>query len=196
LAFLGGKHPLFVVDKFIKPNYGVWFYALAAIILVLLLYFSRSSPFLMLSAAVGNAIFFIMYGFREQAEKQEEKLKGNANQFSDFSKLMYLEVLDASFSFDGVMGAFAFTTSVPLILIGNGLGALIVRNLTIKSIDKVAKYRFLKNGAMTSIGLLGVFIIFKSFGFEVPEALPTLITLFLVGIAFWQSNKLLKNNVS
>ncbi len=194
--FLEEKHPLFVVDKFIKPNYGVWFYAFAAIILVVLLYLSRSSPFLMLSAAVGNAVFFIMYGFREQAEKQEVKLKGNVNHFSDFSKLMYIDVLDASFSFDGVMGAFAFTTSVPLILIGNGIGALIVRQLTIKSIDKVAKYKFLKNGAMTSIGLLGIFIIFKSFGFEIPEVLPTLITFFLVGVAFWQSNKLLKNNAN
>jgi len=194
--FLEEKHPLFVVDKFIKPNYGVWFYGFAAIILVVLLYLARSSPFLMLSAAVGNAVFFIMYGFREQAEKQETKLKGNVNQFSDLSKLLYLEVLDASFSFDGVMGAFAFTTSVPLILIGNGIGALIVRQLTIKSIDKVAKYRFLKNGAMTSIGLLGVFIILKSFGFEIPEVLPTLITFLLVGVAFWQSKKFLDNHAN
>ncbi|MDD3735331.1 MAG: DUF475 domain-containing protein, partial [Candidatus Pacebacteria bacterium] len=75
---------------------------------------------------------------------------------------MYLEVLDAFFSFDGVMGAFAFTTSVPLILIGNDIGALIVREMTIKSVDKIAKYRYLKNGAMTSIGLLGLFIIAES----------------------------------
>lgn len=192
--FLEEKEPLFVVDKFIKPHYGVWFFACAAIILVILLYLARHSPFLMLSAAVGNAIFFIMYGFREQAEKQKEKLKGAVSQISDFSKLMYLEVLDASFSFDGVMGAFAFTTSVPLILIGNGIGALIVRDLTIKSIDKVAKYKFLKNGAMTSIGLLGIFIIAKSFGFFIPEYLPTLITILLVGIAFWESRKILKVN--
>jgi hypothetical protein len=192
--FLEEKHPLFVVDKFIKPNYGVWFFAAAAVILVALLYLARHSPFLMLSAACGNAVFFIMYGFREQAEKQKERLKGGTSQISDISKLMYLEVLDASFSFDGVMGAFAFTTSVPLILIGNGIGALIVRNLTIKSIDKVAKYRFLKNGAMTSIGILGVFIIAKSFGAVIPEYLPTLITIFLIGLAFWKSNKFLKTN--
>jgi len=192
--FLEEKTPLFVMDKFIKPNYGVWFFACAAIILVVLLYLARFSPFLMLSAAVGNAIFFIMYGFREQAAKQEERLIKGASQISDFSKLMYLEVLDASFSFDGVMGAFAFTTSVPLILIGNGIGALVVRNLTIKSIDKVAQYRFLKNGAMTSIGLLGIFIILKSFGVFIPEYLPTLITIFLVGLALWQSQKFLKQN--
>jgi len=190
--FLEEKSPLFVMDRFIKPSYGVWFFAFAAIILVVLLYLARHSPFLMLSAAVGNAIFFIMYGFREQAEKQKEKLRGGMSQISDFSKLMYLEVLDASFSFDGVMGAFAFTTSVPLILIGNGIGALVVRNFTIKSIDKVARYRFLKNGAMTSIGLLGLMIIAESFGAIIPKFIPTLITILLVGLAFRKSQKFLK----
>lgn len=192
--FLEEKHPLFVIDRFIKPQYGVWFFGFTAIILVVLLYLARNNPLLMLSAAVGNAIFFIMYGFREQAEKQEAKLIKGGSQISDISKLIYLEILDASFSFDGVMGAFAFTTAVPLILIGNGIGALVVRSLTIKSIDKVSKYRFLKNGAMTSIGLLGVFIIAKSFGVSVPEYLPTFITILLVGLAFWQSQKFLKNN--
>jgi len=192
--FLEEKDPLFVVDKFIKPHYGVWFFAFAAIILVALLYLARSYPYLMLSAAIGNAIFFIMYGFREQAAKQEERLLGKASHLSGLSKLMYLEVLDASFSFDGVMGAFAFTTSVPLILIGNGIGALIVRDLTIRGIDKVAKYKFLKNGAMTSIGILGIFIVAESFGFHIPKYLPTLITIILVGIAFWESRKILKIN--
>ncbi len=192
--FLEEKNPLFVVDKFIKPHYGVWFFACAAIILVALLYLARTSPYLMLSAACGNAIFFIMYGLREQAEKQKKRIIGAASHISDFSRLMYLEVLDASFSFDGIMGAFAFTTSVPLILIGNGIGALVVRDLTIRGIEKVAKYRFLKNGAMTSIGLLGIFIISESFGVKIPKVLPTLITILLVGIAFWESHRFLKNH--
>lgn len=189
--FLEEKAPLFVTDKFIKPDYGIWFFAWAAMILVVLLYLARGSPYLMLSAAAGNAIFFIMYGFREQAEKQTERLK-KSSQIGDVSKFMYLEVLDASFSFDGVMGAFAFTTSVPLILIGNGIGALIVRELTIKGIDRVATYKYLKNGAMTSIGILGVFIILESFGVELPKYLPTLITLLLVGVAFRESHLALK----
>ena len=104
---------------------------------------------------------------------------------------MYLEVLDTSFSLDGVIGAFAFTTSLPLILLGNGLGALVVRELTIKGIDKVTQYKFLKNGAMTSIGFLGIFMIIKSLGGHLPEYLPTLITSFLVGVAFWRSRALL-----
>lgn len=192
--FLEEKKPLFVMDKLMKPNYGIWFFACAAVMLVTLLYLASYNSMLMLSAAIGNAAFFILYGFREQAEKQSEQLIKGANSMSDLSKLLYLEVLDMSFSFDGVLGAFAFTTSIPLILIGNGIGALIVRELTIKSIDKVAQYQFLKNGAMTSIGFLGLAIVIESFGIELPEWLPTTVTLAFVGYAFWVSHKLLKRN--
>jgi len=190
--FLEKKDPYFVPDKLIKPQHGIWFFACAAILLVGLLYAARASFFLMLSAAVGNAVFFILYGFREQAAKQEEMLQDSNNNLSGFSKLMYLEVLDASFSFDGVFGAFAFTTSIPLILIGNGIGALVVRQLTIMGIEKVSQYKWLKNGAMTSIGLLGVVMIVKSFGIYIPAYLPTLFTIGFVGLTFWASHKLLK----
>lgn len=194
--FLEEKTPFFVPDKWIKPNLGIWFFACAALLLVGVLYVSRSNPLLMLSAAVGNAMFFILYGFREQAQKQEEKLLTGEKHLSDFSKLMYLEILDASFSLDGVIGAFAFTTSLPLILIGNGLGALVVRQLTIEGIDKVAQYKFIKNGALTSIGFLGVFLILESLGVKLPDFLPTLTTLALVGLAFWRSRVLLQTHVN
>jgi len=193
--FLEKKDPYFVFDKLVKPRYGVWFYGFASFILVGLLYLSRFSWKVMLAAAIGYAIFFIMQGFKEQAAKQEEALHGQSSGLSDLSKLMFLEVLDASFSFDGVMGAFAFTTSIPLIFIGNGIGALVVRQLTIKGIDKVTNYKWLKNGAMTSIGFLGFFMIAKSFGLHIPEYLPTLLTIGLVGITFFKSSQLLKKNV-
>jgi len=186
--FLEKKLPLFIADKIVKPHFGIWFFACAAFLLVGLLYAARQSGSgLMLSAAIGNAMFFILYGFREQAEKESQNLQKNAAGMGDLSKLLYLEVLDASFSFDGVLGAFAFTTSVPLILIGNGIGALIVREMTIKSVDQVAKYRYLKNGAMSSIGILGLIIIIESFGIGLPEFLPTLVTLLFIGFAFWRS---------
>ncbi len=192
--FLEKKDPYFVPDKLIKPQHGVWFFAFTAIILVTLLYLARNSWYLMLAAAIGNAVFFIMYGFREQAAKQEEMLQSQTTNLSDFSKLMYLEVLDASFSFDGVMGAFAFTTSIPLIFIGNGIGALVVRQLTIMGIEKITKYKWLKNGAMTSIGILGLFMILKSFGIHIPEYLPTITTIGFVGLTFWRSHQFLKKN--
>lgn len=193
--FLERKDPYFVPDKLINPaRHGVWFFAFAAIILVVILWLAKANFFLMLAAALGNAVFFIIYGFREQAEKQEAQLQRESNGFSDFSKLMYLEILDASFSFDGVMGAFAFTTNIVLIFIGNGIGALVVRQLTISSIEKVSQYKWLKNGAMTSIGFLGLFMILKSFNVHIPEWLPTLITVGVVGLTFWKSHQFLKKN--
>jgi hypothetical protein len=60
-------------------------------------------------------------------------------------------VIDATFSIDGVIGAFAFTMSVPLIIIGSGLGAFVVREMTIRNVDTIKKYLYIKNGAMYSI---------------------------------------------
>lgn len=194
--FLEKKDVYFVPDKLIKPRHGIWFFALSAILLVVILYITRHQPLAMIAAATGNAVFFILYGFREQAEKEEQAMESRAR--SDISKLMYLEVLDLSFSIDGIFGAFAFTTNILLILIGNGIGALVVREFTIKGIDRVARYKWLKNGAMTSIGFLGLFMILESFGVSIPEWFPTIITCGLVGITFWASHRHLKqeNTVS
>ena len=190
--FLEKKDPFFVPDKFMKPSYGIWFFACAALLLVGVLFLARDQPLAMLAAAIGNAVFFILYGFRETAEKEEHEMEKPGH--SDLSKLLYLEVLDMSFSIDGVIGAFAFTTNVLLIFIGNGIGALVVRHLTLQGIDIVGRYRWLKNGAMTSIGFLGLFMILKSFGIHIPEWLPTLITFGIVGLAFWSSHRFWKQN--
>lgn len=190
--FLEKKEPYFVPDKLIKEHHGVWFFAIAALLLVGLLVIEQGRPLAMIAAATGNAVFFILYGFRQLAEKEEEKMLADNTVKSDISKLMFLEVLDLSFSIDGVFGAFAFTTNVLLILIGNGIGAIVVRELTIKGIDTVAKYRWLKNGAMTSIGFLGAFMILESVGVHIPEWIPSITTFALVGIAFWESHVHLK----
>jgi len=76
-------------------------------------------PMMALGAVIGSTAFFITHGFKQNAEENEQKLMGS--NMSDVSKIMYLEVIDATFSIDGVIGAFAFTMSVPLILIGNGI---------------------------------------------------------------------------
>src|SRR5689334_15049281 len=97
-------------------------------------------------AARFRAPFFITHGFKENAARNEKDLMREG--LSDVSKIFYLEVIDATFSIDGVLGAFAFTMSIPLILIGNGLGAIIVRQLTLGNIERVKRYKYLKNGAM------------------------------------------------
>lgn len=187
--FIEKKHPLFI-ERFLKEQHGVWFFAFASIILIAIMWFAKADPNMMLAAAIGSTTFFIVYGFKELAEKQEKRLV-RAGVVSGLSAFMYLEVLDATFSFDGVIGAFAFTTNLLLIVIGIGIGAIVVRELTIRGIEHVGKYRWLKNGAMTSIGFLGVFMVVESFGLEMPIYVPTLATFALLGIAFYKSHRLL-----
>ena len=106
---------------------------------------------------------------------------------SDIGKIAYLEVLDSTFSIDGVVGAFAFTFSIPLILLGNGLGALVLRKLTVSNIERIKKYKYLKNGAMYSILFLGAIMILDSFGFSIPPWLSPIITFGTVGYFFLKS---------
>jgi uncharacterized protein len=188
--FLEKKDPLYV-ERFLKQKHGVWFFAFAAILLVVVMYLARANPMMMLAAAIGSATFFIIYGLKQTAEESERNLVEGKSGISDLSKFAYLEVLDMTFSFDGVIGAFAFTTNLFLILIGIGIGALVVRELTIKGIDTIAKYKYLKNGAMTSIGFLGLFMMIEAFHIELPTVLPIIITFLLVGVAFYQSRRLL-----
>ncbi|MBI5077464.1 DUF475 domain-containing protein [Candidatus Falkowbacteria bacterium] len=183
--FLEEKKYAFLVEHFIHRQ-GVWFYAISSIFLTVTIYISLViNPMLALAASIGATAFFITDGFKKNAEEKEKELSKPG--LSAWSKILYLEVLDASFSIDGVIGAFAFTISVPLILIGNGIGAFIVREFTIRGIDLIDKFAYLKNGAMYSIGVLGGMMVLESFGKEYPFWLAPLNTIALLGIFLFLS---------
>lgn len=88
-----------------------------------------------------------------------------------FVSFMYLEVLDASFSLDGVIGAFALTSSILLIMAGLGVGALWVRSLTVYMVrtKTLARYKFLEQGAHWAIIILGSIMFVKLYGMHPPE---------------------------
>ena len=176
--FLEEKKYAFLVEEFVHKQ-SVWFYATASLFITIVVYFSiKVNPILALSAVIGSTAFFITDGFKKNAEEKEKQLlSGN---MSAWSKVLYLEVLDATFSIDGVIGAFAFTMSIPLIFLGNGLGAYIVRELTVRGTDIIAKFAYLKNGAMYSIGCLGGIMVLESFGRDFPFWLAPLNTLLLL----------------
>lgn len=186
-------HWLFLEDKnyclLVEPHFmkkGVWFYAIVSIILAVVVWYAmKISDILAFSAVVGSTAFFITHGFKQNAEESERELvSGN---MSDVSKVLYLEILDSTFSIDGVIGAFAFTMSVPLIILGNGLGAFVVRELTIRNIDNIQKYLYLKNGAMYSVLFLGLFMILEAFGHEIPKIIAPITTFIIVGYFFYKS---------
>ncbi|MBI5149320.1 MAG: DUF475 domain-containing protein [Candidatus Omnitrophica bacterium] len=171
------------VERFFTKQ-GVWFFALVSIILSVVIWLAlKKHPMMAFAASVGSSVFFITHGFKEHAARVELELKSQ-HRLSDISKLMYLEILDATFSIDGVIGAFAFTMSVPIIILGNGLGALVVRQLTIQGVDKIKNYPYLKNGAMYSIFFLGMIMTLESFGARVPHYAAPLITFVVIGV-FW-----------
>ncbi len=183
--FLEEKKYAFLVEGFIHRQ-GVWFYALASLLTTAVVYFSlQRNPILALAATIGVSAFFITDGFKKNAEDKEKQLLDST--MSAWSKIIYLEVLDASFSIDGVIGAFAFTVSVPLIILGNGLGALVVREMTIKGIDLITKFAYLKNGAMYAIGVLGAIMTLESFGHEFPFWIAPLSMIIFLGIFLFMS---------
>jgi uncharacterized protein len=160
---------------------GVWFFAVVSVILAALVWVALGyNTMVAFGAVIGSTAFFIVHGFRQNAEKAEEKMLHSAN-MSDLSKIFYLEIIDATFSIDGVIGAFAFTMAVPLIVIGNGLGAFVVRELTIRNIDTIRKYQYLKNGAMYSILVLGIIMIADSFSIHIPFWVSPILTFGIVG---------------
>jgi hypothetical protein len=165
---------------------GVWFYAVVSILLTVLVYLAiNRDPLMALGAVTGSTAFFITHGFKQNAEENERRLIRGG--MSDMSKILYLEVIDATFSIDGVIGAFAFTLSVPLILLGNGLGAIVVRQITVGNIERIKRYRYLKNGAMYSILFLGMIMIADSFGMHIPSWLSPVITFIVVGYFYYRS---------
>lgn len=192
--FLEEKSYIHRIEKIIHSQ-SVWFYAISSLVFTGIIYYSlQYNSILALSAAIGSTAFFITDGFKRNAEEKEKELmSGN---MSSWSKILYLEVLDASFSIDGVIGAFAFTISVPLILLGNGIGALVVREVTIRGIDTISKLVYLKNGAMYSIGILGGLMILESFGKEFPFWLAPVNTILILVVFFWLSFREMKKNES
>jgi hypothetical protein len=101
---------------------------------------------------------------------------------------LYLEVLDASFSFDGVIGAFALSQNLFVIAIGLGIGAMFVRSMTIMLVEKgtLAQYRYLEHGAFYAIIALAV-VMYAQALVHIPEVITGLCGAALIGVSLWSS---------
>jgi hypothetical protein len=101
---------------------------------------------------------------------------------------LYLEILDASFSFDGVIGAFALTHNLFIIAAGLGIGAMFVRSMTIALVEHetLDEFRYLEHGAFYAIGALASVMFFDVF-VHVPEVLTGLIGAVIIGLSLFSS---------
>jgi len=131
----------------------------------------------LLDAAMGNA---------ESKTKVKHKVG-----LAAFSAFMYLEILDASFSLDGVIGAFALTGDVVLIIAGLGAGAIWVRAMTIHLVrsNALAKYIFLEHGAHWAIGFLGGVMLLKLYHIVLPEFVVGSLGIGFIALAIWWSKR-------
>ena len=135
-------------------------------------------------SGVAGVILYIVVGSADALLSNEEQTP-HAGQLgvatrSGIAGFIYLEVLDASFSFDGVIGAFAISKDVVIIMLGLGIGALFVRSLTVFLVHKgtLQEYVFLEHGAHYAIGCLAM-IMFATTRYHIPEVVTG-----LVGVGF------------
>ena len=117
-------------------------------------------------------------------DKVERRKMAEGAVRSGVGGFLYLEVLDASFSFDGVIGAFALSNNMLIIALGLSIGALFVRSMTVHLVraGTLTKYRFLEHGAFWAIIALGL-IMLLSAKFHISESITGLIGAVLIGIS-------------
>ena len=144
-----------------------------------------------LSGLSGIIIYLLIDGVTQWLEKKEDE---SIKQFATVVKgsgligFLYLELIDASFSLDGVLGAFALSNDILIITIGLSIGAMFVRSLTIMLVEKktLGKFVYLEHGAHWAIGALAVIMLISSFH-EVPELITGLIGLAFIVLALLSS---------
>ncbi|MET9108010.1 DUF475 domain-containing protein [Streptomyces zhihengii] len=131
---------------------------------------------------------------REHEEEEQAKREGKPVSAvglagkAAFFLFLYLEVLDASFSFDGVIGAFAITNHIFWMALGLGIGAMYVRSLTVYLVREgtLDDYVYLEHGAHYAIGALAG-ILLVTIRFEISEFITGLLGVVLIGASFWSS---------
>ncbi|WP_326595043.1 DUF475 domain-containing protein [Streptomyces brevispora] len=161
----------------------------------------------LLAGIAGLITYLIVGGFsgyfenkleeeEEREHEAEEEAKRTGTKVSAlvlsgkaaFFMFLYLEVLDASFSFDGVIGAFAITNEIVLMALGLGIGAMYVRSLTVYLVRQgtLDDYVYLEHGAHYAIGALAV-ILLVTIQYEINEIITGLVGVVLIAWSFWSS---------
>ena len=165
-----------------------------ALLLVALYFISRMLPadealVFMIAGTLGLVSFIAVEAISTILEMRDEaaRLQGAVVR-SGLGGFLYLNVLDASFSFDGVIGAFALSNNMVVIALGLSIGAMFVRSMTIHLVRQgtLAEYRYLEHGAFWAIIALGA-IMLLSAKFHIPETVTGLIGAVLIGLSLWWS---------
>ncbi|MTW12484.1 DUF475 domain-containing protein [Pseudoduganella eburnea] len=151
----------------------------------------EAQKFIVLVAGMWGLLAYVAVdGLSSWLEKEDEGgvNAGELVKRGGIGGFLYLEVLDASFSFDGVIGAFAITSDVVIIMLGLAIGAMFVRSMTVYLVHKgtLEEYVYLEHGAHYAIGILAV-IMLASMKFHIPEVVTGLIGVAFIVASLWSS---------
>ena len=126
---------------------------------------------ILMAGIVAITLYIVMGIFDKLSSGQKKSTVKHKVGMAAFMSFMYLQLLDASFSLDGVIGAFAITSSVVLIAAGLGAGAVWVRSMTVHLVrtGTLTKYKYLEHGAHWAIICLGLIMLIRLYGLELPE---------------------------
>jgi hypothetical protein len=150
---------------------------------------SPSDHTFVIAGILGIISFIAVHALGEIMKKREEKLKlSGAAVHAGLGGFLYLNVLDASFSFDAVIGAFALSNNMVIIALGLSIGAMFVRSMTVMLVKRgtLSAYRYLEHGAFWAILALAAIMLISA-RYEVPETITGLIGAVLIGFALWWS---------
>jgi hypothetical protein len=174
------------LSAFAKVPYAPYLATIAIIVALSFLVHTPGQRTFLIAGLSGIATFFAVQKFGDMmggdADATGKVVRTGAGAF------VYLEFLDASFSFDGVIGAFAITNNIVLIALGLGIGAMFVRSMTVALVrgGHLSEFRFLEPGAFYAIIALAT-IMLLSIRVETPEIVTGLIGAVIIGLALWAS---------
>lgn len=167
---------------------------LAPTLITLILLFVLADSASVLAAGIAGIIVYaavdllcaLLEGDNEEGEGSSA---GSTVVKAGIGGFLYLEVLDASFSFDGVVGAFAITNDIVIIMIGLAIGAFFVRSITIYLVEKdtLTSFRYLEHGAMYAIVALAAIMLYGTTGHHVPEVVTGFIGIVFILSSLWAS---------
>jgi hypothetical protein len=174
-----------------------WLHALVCVLLlaiIVLLPINHHPQEVLFAGCIGIITYLIIHGLSELFTAQHERAEKRAGKtlqraaMAGLASFVYLEVLDASFSFDGVIGAFAVTKDVILIAVGLGIGALWVRSLTLFIVRRnvLATYRYLEHAAHYVIAALACTLLLGLF-YDIPEMIVGILGMGMIGLAIANS---------
>lgn len=170
---------------------------IAIIAIIVMSKFTHEPLTFAISGLAGLVTYLAIDSFSALLEEHESQksMAGTAVK-SGLAGFLYLETLDASFSFDGVIGAFAITHDIIIIAIGLGVGAMFVRSMTLMLVDKgtLGKFRYLEHGAFYAIGALAT-LMYVGTLMEVSEIITGLIGAGFIVLALYSSIRYNKLNL-